>query len=169
MNCQKLHVLFIACLIYLADQPCTYAQLNLNWAHSVGSNYDNSIDIFYSDMSMDNGMVVTGWADTTADFDTGPGIVKLNNLPLGLYIAKYDTSGNLVYARSAADTMAGEYDAGTFLKIVCDHIGNTYMIWGLYAVNTPPYTYTGIGFRVNGNMIFDSIPAGKFRFFIIKY
>jgi len=119
-------------------------------------------------MSMDNGMVLTGWTQPNADFDPGTGVVTLNNLPFGLFLAKYDTSGNLVYARAVADTMAGQYSSSSFLKIACDHSGNTFMIVGVYGSYTP-WEYTGIGFKVNGNMMFDSIPPGTGRYFIIKY
>lgn len=146
------------------------AQLNLNWAYSFGSTFtiNNYATIFWSDISMNNSIVSCGSADSTVDFDPGPGVVTLNNLWWEFFISKYDSAANLVFAKPMLDTAFAGYPTCVSRKIICDKIGNFYLILGLCGPYLPS-NYTGIGWNIAGAMTIDSIQKGKMRYFIIKF
>ncbi len=86
-----------------------------------GTGHDNSNSIA---VDGSGNAYITGKHNFNADFDPGPGTVILTTMGgYGIFIAKYDTSGNYVYAKSingAASLIEGN-------AIVVDLSGNAYI------------------------------------------
>ena len=73
---------------------------HLIWAKKIGGPYDEYVNFICMD---DAGyFYITGFFSGTVDFDPGPGVVTLATGGVAdndSYLAKYDTSGNLVWAK----------------------------------------------------------------------
>ena len=91
---------------------------NYVWAKSMGG---TSTDIGNSlDLDGSGNVVVTGYFGTTVDFDPGAGTSNLTSaLAADIFLAKYDASGNYVWAKSMGGTGA---DIGNSLAL--DGSGN---------------------------------------------
>ncbi|PWB76534.1 MAG: hypothetical protein C3F07_03580, partial [Anaerolineales bacterium] len=107
-----------------AESPASplFANGDFVFAKRIGGvGYDQANNI-----TVDSGgnLYITGYFDSTVDFDPGAGVSNLT--PVGLedsFIAKYDSSGNFIWAKS----MGGfDYDGGD--NIAVDSIGNVYTI-----------------------------------------
>src|SRR6185436_13287482 len=175
MNLLKLPANFILILNIVVYSHSSFAQLTFNWAQSIGSNVNqpnHHVRISASAMSQDNSVVFTGSADTSVDFDPGPGVYKLtsNTLAFGSFLAKYDSAGNFIYARAVPDTMWGTYPEAAAWKVVCDNYGNAYVILYFDAAYVSAGQYAGMGIKKkSGVTVYDSLPIFKFRNSILKY
>ena len=93
----------------------------LVWAKNVGgTNFDSSQSVAV-DSSGNN--YVTGYFNGTADFDPDGGVTNLTSVgSVDVFIAKYDSSGGLVWAKGVGGTGA---DNGNSIQV--DSSGNTYV------------------------------------------
>jgi hypothetical protein len=164
---KKINLLLL--IIYFSLINYADAQLNLKWAYSLGSMLNYHAVILSSAVSMDNSIVACGDADSTVDFDPGPGMLNLDISQYGYFISKYDTGGNVLFAKPMYDTTAGSAPSGGFLKVICDNNNNFYLIIGIYAPSNNQNDFVGIGFNISGVMNYDSIPKGKSRYFLVKF
>jgi hypothetical protein len=84
-----------------------------------GSSYDSTTS---SAIDPAGNVYITGQFWGTVDFDPGPGVVKLTSTGRGnIFFAKYDISGNYVYAK----VLAGAGGIGK--SIAVDNMGNVYV------------------------------------------
>ncbi|WP_193188552.1 hypothetical protein [Nisaea sediminum] len=91
----------------------------LVWAKSVGgTSTDQALSIT---IDSSGNSYLTGKFAGTADFDPGPGTTNLTGSGFDIFVAKYDSSGNLVWANKAG---AGGNDEG--VSIAVDGSGNSY-------------------------------------------
>ena len=124
-----------------------------DWAISMaGNSYDACKAI-----ALDNAgnVYATGYFSTTVDFDAGPGVFNLSVVNAeDAYIAKYDPSGRLIWAKTIGDF---RYQAGNALTL--DASGNIYV--------------TGIFFGTTdfdpGPGVANLISAGNEDIFVCKY
>jgi len=103
---------------------------NYIWAKSIGSTsfYDRSFSITIDDS---NNVYIIGYFDGTADFDPGTGIANLTPVgSLALFFAKYDSSGNYIWAKSIESP--GGDDS---FSITTDNSGNVYISGGFKATS----------------------------------
>lgn len=103
------------------------AQVNLQWAKSIGG---NSTDVTY-DMAIDasGNTYQTGYFQGTVDFDPNAGVTNLvSNGDFDVFISKFDASGNLIWAKNVGTT-SGEYSYG----IAVDASGNVLTTGTYYA------------------------------------
>lgn len=97
----------------------------------------------------------TGYFSTTVDFDAGPGVFNLTSVNAeDAYMAKYDATGKLVWAKAIGDF---RYQAGNALTL--DANGNIYV--------------TGIFFGTTdfdpGPSVFNLVSAGNEDIFVSKF
>lgn len=143
---------------------------NLVWAKQLGGpSSDAAVDIAIDDS---NNIYLTGTFFGTADYDPGPGFDTLTYTTAGpcsfqtpctpdIFIAKYDTSGNHIWARQA-----GSINNDNPKNIVCDAHGNIYLsgifvfniTFGIGSANAD--TLTSIG--TNDAFVAKYLPNGDF-------
>ncbi len=146
-------------------------QLNLQYAYSLGSTvFENYTSLLSSSLGINGSLSITGVADSTVDLDPGPGVYKLDHCPFGLFVARYDSGGSLIFARPVVDSVFGTYPAGgPGATAVTDHIGNTFV--SVYTMGPYSYTepYSGYAFNVHDTMLIDSVHRTTIRQYIAKY
>ncbi len=125
------------------------------WANSAGgTSYDGGGAITYSS---DGNLLVSGYFHESATFDT---TVLTSSLYLDVFIAKYNTTGALLWAKSVASSAS----FGVPEAIYEDASGNIYIV-GTFGV----YSETGGG----GDIMFDDatsfISWGNEDIFVAKY
>ena len=77
----------------------------------------------YLDLDLSGNIYLSGGFTETADFDPGPGTLNLtSNGDYDIFIAKYDNSGNIIYAKNMG---GGGYDHA--LAIAVDATGSIYI------------------------------------------
>ncbi len=107
---------FLLLLSTMATAQTHYYQ----WAHGIGSNF---ADIGKA-ISLDeqNNLYVAGFFQDTADFDPGNSTTKLGADARGLFIQKFDTAANLMWAKRLTS-------AGTIMveDLLTDGSGNFYI------------------------------------------
>jgi hypothetical protein len=93
----------------------------LTWVISMGG---TGLDRIYSiDVDAAGNIYATGNYNLTADFDPGPGLLNLTSLGgVDVFIAKYTTNGNLVWANSIGDANSEIAES-----IALDASGNLYV------------------------------------------
>ncbi len=143
---------------------------NLVWAKQLGGpSSDAAVDIAIDDL---NNIYLTGTFFGTADYDPGPGFDTLTYTTAGpcsfqtpctpdVFIAKYDTSGNHIWARQA-----GSINNDNPKNIVCDAHGNIYLsgifvfniTFGMGSANAD--TLTSVG--TNDAFVAKYLPNGDF-------
>ena len=98
-----------------------YSQ-NFDWAKRFGGVSGDGNTSVVADGS--GNVFVTGWFDAVVDFDPGPGTYTLNAGSGGrdAYVAKFNSLGNFIWAKSFTGTSGGSYDS----KIAIDALGNVY-------------------------------------------
>lgn len=99
---------------------------NYIWAKDIGSPITDEA----GDLALDGSgnVYVTGYFQNTADFDPGPGTANLTSFGFGdLFIAKYTTSGNYLWARQMGGT--GSENGGS---LALDNNGNV-CLTGLFS------------------------------------
>ena len=98
-----------------------YNSGNFAWAKSMGSNpYESGLDVA---IHPSGSIFVTGHFGDTVDFNPGGTPYYLNsNGNEDIFIANYDTSGTLIWAKSMGGTIS---DVGTSINF--DDNGNTYI------------------------------------------
>lgn len=118
---------FLACLALLAVlfQHNVIAQTpSFQWAKRVASTTNRDFELSIGMVLDGEGQCyVTGWFDGTNDF----GGVTLTNTSAGgqdIFVAKYDSSGVLQWAKQAGGSTTG-WDAGRGVGV--DHAGNAYV------------------------------------------
>lgn len=85
-----------------------------------GISADNAYSLF---VDVSGNVYITGTFSGTADFDPGPGVVNLVSAGItDIFFAKYDASGNYVYAKGIGGT---NLDYGASLSV--DGSGNVYV------------------------------------------
>lgn len=97
---------------------------NFIWANSIGGSVDDNG--FSICMSNSNSICVAGEFGDTVDFDPGSGITDLISSanPDG-YVARYDLSGNLIWAKSFSGT-----GFNNNVSVTTDNLGNIISIGG---------------------------------------
>ncbi|MBA2612097.1 MAG: SBBP repeat-containing protein [Bacteroidetes bacterium] len=111
-------------ILFVLASPFIFSQ-DLDWAKNIGG----SSAVFCKSMVLDvaGNIYVTG-TYSVADFDPGPGTANLTSVnPHDVFIAKYDNSGNYIWAKSIVGTY-GEEAVG----IKLDPFGNIYLIGNFY-------------------------------------
>lgn len=100
---------------------------NLVWAKSIGGGGADSPMAIAIDAT--GNVYITGGFATTADFDPGPGTFNMTSAgQTDIYIAKYDASGNFVWAKGI---IGGTwYDHG--YSILVDGTGNVHVVGRFY-------------------------------------
>jgi len=117
-----------------------------------GNSYDACKAIALDDAG---NIYATGYFSTTVDFDAGPGVFNLTSVNAeDAYMAKYDTAGKLLWAKTIGDF---RYQAGNALTL--DANGNIYV--------------TGIFFGTTdfdpGPAVANLVSAGNEDVFVSKY
>jgi len=127
--------------------------VKLDWVNSMeGSSYDACKAIALDDAG---NVYATGYFSATVDFDAGPGVFNLTSVNAeDAYMAKYDPTGKLVWAKSIGDF---RYQAGNAITV--DANDNIYV--------------TGIFFGTTdfdpGPAVFNLISAGNEDIFVSKF
>ena len=100
---------------------------NLVWAKSVGGTGGDSPMAIATDAT--GNVYITGGFVGTADFDPGPGVFNMTSAgQTDIYIAKYDASGNFVWAKGI---LGGTwFDHG--YSILVDGTGNVHVVGRFY-------------------------------------
>lgn len=136
----KKHLLLLIVTVF-ASVTILYSQTpNWSWAKSgIGAEYDQSSAVA-TDAS--GNVFVTGYF---ASDNIQLGSITLNNNTIGFddaFIAKYDSSGNIVWAQSFGGTSD---DKG--YSLATDNIGNVYLSAVFYSpsITIGPYTFTNAG------------------------
>ncbi len=127
---------------------------NYLWAQSFGGTAD---DYGYQIAADGSGNIyATGHFYNTVDFDPGPGTTNLTSIGTlnDIFITKFDSSGNHVWARNFGD---GGYDSG--LDIAVDSSGNTY---------TTGYFYGTVDFDPGAGVASFTSTGGTWDAFIVK-
>ncbi len=116
-------------VVMIAANGYSQNDLQLEWAKSFDNSVPQGGGIRVQAIKMDDSgnKYVTGFFLNTADFDPGPGTANLIATSDDIFVAKYDASGNLVYAIGMGGTTQ---DYG--LSIAIDGSGNAY-ITGFFA------------------------------------
>ncbi len=109
-------------LVALANDDIFFAKYNssgaLVWAHRIGGTANDQGHGITADLS--GNVYITGYFKGIVDFDPGPGTANLiGNGIEDIFVAKYDSSGNYLWAHSAggANTDMGQ-------SIAVDYMGN---------------------------------------------
>ncbi|MFM6925688.1 MAG: T9SS type B sorting domain-containing protein [Ferruginibacter sp.] len=113
------YLLVLYCL--LGSFTAFSQSVKLDWVNSLeGSSYDACKAIA---LDAAGNVYATGYFSTTVDFDAGPGVYNLTSVNAeDAYLAKYDATGKLVWAKSIGDF---RYQAGNALTL--DANGNIYV------------------------------------------
>jgi hypothetical protein len=109
-------------LVALANDDIFFAKYNssgaLVWAHRIGGTANDQGHGITADLS--GNVYITGYFKGIVDFDPGPGTANLTGNGIeDIFVAKYDSSGNYLWAHSAggANTDMGQ-------SIAVDYMGN---------------------------------------------
>jgi|GEM_PF-3627393 len=96
---------------------------NLQWATTINNTYNDYIYDIHADA--EGSLYICGQFELTVDFDPGPGVASLTAVGNGqdIFIAKYDTAGNYLWAHSFGTGFF--YDHAT--RLASDPFGNVYM------------------------------------------
>jgi len=142
------------------------------WAKSMGgSGYDEGMGI---SIDATGNAYIAGSYAYTVDFDPNAGVFNLVSPDFdAIFIAKYDTNGNLVWAKS----IDGNYNQEAY-TIALDASGNVYTTGRLYGTPTNPVDFdpgTGVfnlapdqnaffisKLDVNGNFVWAKLIEGEF-------
>ena len=149
--------LFLTVMLLTIGQ-LSFAQ-DLLWAKVL--NNTSLVDVFAEETrsivcDASGNIYITGYFEGTVDFDPGPGVQNLSSAGgSDIFFAKYDASGNYVFAKAMGDI--GENDIG--YSMVLDNLGNIY-ITGSFA-NTVDFD--------PGPGILNLTSAGINDIFIAKY
>lgn len=112
--------------LILTNAQLVFSQ-DLLWAKVLNNpSLSETLDEDTKDIALDasGNIYITGNFQGTLDFDPGPGIQNLTSAGVfNTYFAKYDASGNYVFAKTIAG--AGENDIG--YSIALDNSGNIYL------------------------------------------
>ena len=112
---------------------------NVLWARSAGGTGDDSPEGIAVDAAGNS--YVTGYYDTMATF----GSFTLTSVLFStdIFVAKYDTTGSVLWARSAGGT---SFEAGRGIAV--DSVGNSYLTGSYSGTATfGPFTLTSAGFQ----------------------
>lgn len=145
----KIRILFVICLL----TNHAYTQLSFEWANGIGSaTQDEGMAITHDSQG---NVYTTGYFTGSVDFDPGPGTLILNAaLTLDIYVAKFDSSGNILWAKGMGN--APNNDRG--LGISLDADGNAFV--------------TGVFFNTvdfdPGPGVFNMTSAGGSDVFVLK-
>jgi hypothetical protein len=124
MKTKSTHILiflfsFLFCLPALSQTP------DWSWARGIGANgYDSGLSVALDDA----GYVYTvGFFSDSVDFNADPGFsdILVSSGDYDIFITKYDSSGNFIWAKSAGGTL---YDDARGIKV--DGSGNLYITGG---------------------------------------
>ena len=143
----------ILSLLLICTSVVSAQSVKLDWANSMaGDSYDACRAIALDDAG---NLYATGFFSTTVDFDAGPGIFNLVAVNAeDAYIAKYDPTGKLIWAKAIGDF---RYQGSNALTL--DASGNIYV--------------TGIFFGTTdfdpGPGIANLVSAGNEDIFVCKY
>jgi aspartokinase-like uncharacterized kinase len=105
------------------------------WYEDLGNNWFRIHEIRDSEIALDteNNVCVTGTFRGTLDFDPGEGEFYLSSEPESMFIAKYDTAGNFIWAHAIGGYYQ-DFDGGCYQsKIALDKENNvcvTGTFWG---------------------------------------
>jgi len=99
---------------------------NVLWANQMGGDETDGARAIHVDSNGNS--YITGWFINEADFG-GISLVSTNTAYQEIFVAKYDSNGNCVWANYAQVPYAGNYASGT--GIAADQLGNVY-ITGYY-------------------------------------
>lgn len=99
---------------------------DVQWAKRMGGSETDGIQAIHVDANGNTYM--TGWFINSADFG-GISLISANTAYQEIFVAKYDSNGNCVWANYALVPYAGNYANGT--GIAGDQLGNVY-ITGYY-------------------------------------
>ncbi len=105
-------------------------------------------------MTMDpaNNLIITGSANSQSDFDPGPGVYGFPGLNNGAYVAKFDTSGSLVWAKVFPGNGSGK-------AVASDDVGNIYLAGD----------FTGLSFDLDPGPAANTVSSqGWYDGFIVK-
>lgn len=112
--------LLILAISIVLHQYITAQTFNMQWALSVGSSSVEVSNCIKTDAA--NNLYVTGYYRGTVDFDPGVTTYTLSSALEDIFIAKYDSNGNLVWANSIGGS---QYDSG--ISLALDNAGNIYV------------------------------------------
>lgn len=96
---------------------------SLLWSFAMGGpSLDQGLDIA---VDFDDNVYVTGYFIGTMDFDPGPGVTSLTSVSSqDIFLAKYDASGNFLWAQSMGSTNGSNYGNG----VITDSSGDVYVV-----------------------------------------
>lgn len=92
------------------------------WANRMGGNQTDGAQAIHVDSNGNS--YITGWFINSADFG-GVSLISTNNAYMEIFVAKYDSNGNIVWANYALVPYFGNYASGT--GITADQLGNVYL------------------------------------------
>jgi hypothetical protein len=122
----KRHLYTLALLLTLSAAQAQTPDLLLNWAKALNNTqaYGGSLQGNGIAVDASGNVYITGNFQGTADFDPGVGIANLTSSAgsYDIFLAKYDASGNYVYAKS----IGGLYDDYGY-SVAVDISGNAFI------------------------------------------
>lgn len=94
---------------------------NYLWAKQIGGTSNETSKSIAIDAN--NNLYITGYFRNTVDFDPGPGVANQTTMNYDIFIAKYDASGNYLWAK----TLIGPGSYGEGANLVWDVSGHVYI------------------------------------------
>ena len=156
----KNKIVFFFAFVFIQSYNVVQGQttdLLYTWAKALSNNQPIGGEVIAKGIQTDvsGNVYITGYFSGTADFDPGVGVVNLVSLGgSDIFFAKYDTSGNYVFAKSIGGIQQDESNA-----IAIDGSGNIY-ITGAFA---------GTSDFDPGVSILNLVSVGSYDIFFAKY
>ncbi len=111
--------LFLLPLFFICNEISNAQTPNWLWANAIGGTGNDKASSVVFDPVGNGDFYATGYFTGPVDFDPGPGTFNLGSGGWDLFISKFDTNGNLLWAKKIG---GGGQDWGSFITI--DPSGN---------------------------------------------
>jgi hypothetical protein len=150
---KKINKIFYVTYLFILINQCTNAQTpSWLWAKSAGGDSEDKSLSIASDNS--GKLYVTGYSSSpTINFDSS---IFLTNSGKNMFLAKYDESGNVIWAKGTTGNFA---NAGN--SVATDNAGNIYVAGNFFAFGGPTLTFDAITLTHPGMFLVKYDAAGN--------